>query len=192
MKNRETYLSQAITALRPKFKAIGAPLPTNLKVTTGFPSKSAGRASRQRVGEFWDASASADNMHNILISPVLDDPIQVLGVLVHELVHAAVGVEAGHGPNFKRRALAIGLEGKMTATTTGKELSAYLEILSIRLGAYPHGALRPNHKKQTARMIKVTCDDIVCGMVFRTSRRWIDEAPDGFNCPSCGSSTEIG
>ncbi len=37
-------------------------------------------------------------------------------VLLHEMIHAAVGIDAGHKGPFKRAAIAVGLAGPMTAT----------------------------------------------------------------------------
>jgi hypothetical protein len=70
------------------------------------------------VGECWSESHSADGHIEIMISPVLDDPMRVAGTLAHELVHAT-GRHA-HGSHFAKLAGAIGLEGKMTATTEGE------------------------------------------------------------------------
>jgi hypothetical protein len=39
--------------------------------------------------------------------------------MAHELVHAAVGIAAGHGKEFRRVAKGIDLAGSMTATTAG-------------------------------------------------------------------------
>src|SRR5262245_40096792 len=46
----------------------------------------------------------------------------VAEILAHELVHAAVGVDQGHGPAFRKVANAIGLEGKLPrlSTSSGK------------------------------------------------------------------------
>lgn len=192
MINRETWLNKAITALRPTFKAQGQTIPANIRVTCGWPSKSAGRSSKRRIGECWADTASKDGTIEIIVSMVLDDPIQVLDVLTHELVHAVVGLDCGHKGPFRKLALAVGLTGKMTATVAGDELRATLETISAKLGDYPHATIDfSNRKKQSTRMIKAQCIDSDCGMIFRASAKWL-EVNGSFDCPICHSDCEIG
>jgi hypothetical protein len=79
--------------------------------------------------ECWSNLASADNTTEIFICPSQSEPVAVLAILLHELVHAAVGLECGHKGAFKRVALALGLEGKMTATYPGVKLASDLPSL---------------------------------------------------------------
>jgi hypothetical protein len=195
--NRETYLENAITELRPLFKQHGFAIPKMVKVTCGWPSKSAGRSSKRRIGECWDKNASADKKTtNIIISMVIDSPLEALDILCHELVHAAVGCEHGHKGPFKTLARAIGLEGKLTATTAGPELEKHLKDIVKTLGTYPHSKIDfDSRKKQTTRMIKVSCvnndnSQDPCGMIFRTSSKWVFE--NALMCPSCGGPVKIG
>ena len=44
----------------------------------------------------WGIESSEDKSFQVFISPVLKDSIEVGGCLVHELVHAAVGIECRH------------------------------------------------------------------------------------------------
>ena len=46
-------------------------------------------------------------------------------------------------------ALAIGLEGKMTATTPGPELAERLNALIAKLGPYPHAKLNATEQQKT-------------------------------------------
>src|SRR3546814_3946952 len=63
---------------------------------------------------------------------------QIAAILAHELVHAAVGIPAGHGKAFKRVALGLGLVGPMRATTPGEAfLAAVASILDVA-GPLPH------------------------------------------------------
>jgi len=192
-KNRETFLETAVDQeLRPMFKEAGYPLPKKIKVTCGWPSKSAGRSSKQRIGECWDKSASKVGNVEIIISMALDNTAQVLDVLIHECVHAAVGNACGHKGPFRTLAMTLGLEGKMTATTAGVELSKKINAMKKRLGKYPHSAIDfSNRKKQSTRMIKVTCVDDDCGMVFRTSKKWVEYSGGGMDCPICHTCTVI-
>src|SRR5580704_6781485 len=116
-KHRETWLHAVADRLRPIFTAHGATIPDKIRLACGFPSTRAFSAKHRRLGECWSGAASADEHVEIMISPVLDDPMRVAGVLAHELIHAT-GRHGHRGP-FAELARAIGLEGKMTGTAEG-------------------------------------------------------------------------
>ena len=124
LKTRESWLLACIELLKPDFIEVGATIPDKLRASCGWPSKSGLAKKKRRIGEAWSAKCSGDETFEIFISPVLKDGRPVLATLVHEIVHCAVGVEAGHKGPFKRIALAIGLEGKMTETVAGEACSS--------------------------------------------------------------------
>jgi len=97
-----------------------------------------------------------------------------------------VGVEEGHKGKFPRLAKAIGLEGKMTATTAGETLAARLRAMTDAIGPYPHAELTHSNapKKQGCRLLKVVCE---CGCVVRMTRKWLDEVGP----PTCGGGGEM-
>jgi hypothetical protein len=98
--------------------------------------------------------------------------------------------EAKHGKEFKRLAVAVGLEGKMTATVASESLKQRLNALISEIGAYPHAALNPGLsgvKKQGTRLNKVTCP--LCGYTCRVTQKWLDEVGAPF-CP-CSSEQMI-
>jgi hypothetical protein len=175
---REGWLELAIEKLWPLFKRHGAPLPQNIRVTVGFTS----RGGEKAIGQVWSDISSAGNVFEIFIHPSLLQA-KALGVLVHELVHVAVGIDKKHGEVFKNLATKVGLTGKMTATEESSELLAHFETLD--LPTYPHHMLNMDSissgpKKQGTRLIKAICP--CCDYTFRISQKWIDEAglPD---CP---------
>lgn len=182
---RELWLQKAITICTEKlFKRHGYEVPA-VKVSVGFPG---GGNARTRIGEHWHPEASDDKLGSIFISPTLDELDTVLGVLIHELVHAAVGNAAGHGPIFKKCALAVGLTGKMRSTVAGEELkSTFFPSITAEIGECPHRKLnlgmRPT-KKQTTRMIK--CECMECGYIARTSKTNIEN----FGTPLCPCNRE--
>lgn len=167
--NRERWLLQATGILRTGlFKQHGAIVPL-VKVSVGIPSR-----SKRAIGQHWIPEASDDKLGSIFISPILDDTLEVLGVLVHELVHAAVKV-TGHGPAFKKLALKVGLEGKMRSTTSSAKLEKHLKEILKDLPPYPHKKLNMRHdpvKKQTTRMLKMECSE--CGYIARSSKSVIE------------------
>jgi hypothetical protein len=184
MTTREAWLDAFTDAARPMFEKHGAALPKLIRCGIGFPSK----GSRSNViGECWADVASADGAVEIFIRPSLQsDSSRIADVLTHELCHAALGIVAGHGPKFKRLALALGLEGKMTATVAGDGWKAWADPILEALGPLPgaelRGCLAGGKKKQTTRMLKLTCDD--CAWSCRTTASMIE---DNMICPTgCG------
>jgi hypothetical protein len=173
---REQWLETAVRLMEPLFKNKGYEVP-GVRVSCGFPSKGALAMKKPSIGECWYKESTVDGIAQLFISPFLRDHVEVIGTLVHEVVHAVCGAKAKHGAQFKKCAVAVGLEGKMTATVAGKELIEMIEGWMKDLGAYPHQGLKPGTKpeeKQTTRMVKCECEE--CGYAVRTSRKWLDEA----------------
>lgn len=182
---REEWMQAFTDAARPRFEELGSPLPEVVRVSVGWPSK--GKRSNT-IGECWVAEASRDGVCEIFIRPSLqDDPRRIAGVLTHELVHAAG--HRGHGADFRKVAVGLGLEGKMTATTEGEQFYAWADPILTKIGLFPGAALADTmesvggEKKQTTRMKKVTCNE--CGWSFRTAQSNIDAMTD-HNCLACG------
>lgn len=188
IRTREQWLTLLSDIFRDTFRPLGSPLPEKLRVSCGWPSIGArNKKSRQVVGECWSTTLSVDGHTEIFISPLVSDSILAGSILVHELVHAAAGVKAGHGPRFKRLALAVGLAGPMRATHAGADLRERLNVLISDLGPYPHSsldALTSGHKKQGTRMKKVVCP--ACGYTVRTTAKWLESG-----LPVCPCGTEM-
>ena len=188
---REQWLEAAVELMKPVFEGRKYKVP-RVRVSCSFPSTKATSLKSRRLGECWDGIASADGIHQIFITPLMDDvtgPQGVLSVLLHEVVHAVVGIPAKHGPKFKDCATAVGLEGKMTSTVAGPILLVTLAEWAEKLGAYPHSKIDPGlsgRKKQTTRMRKCTCTDPECGFTVRTTTKWI-EAVGAPWCPEHGA-----
>jgi len=176
---RESWLQAVTDSIRPWYEALGHPIP-EVQLACGFPSSG---IRSKTIGECWSPAASADGRKpQIFIHPKYDNAVTVAEILVHELVHAAVGNKCKHHGPFKTVAIALGLAGEMKATHAGPELIERLGPVLEAIGPYPHSALaglvNPK-KKQTTRMIKLTCPG--CGYVIRTTRQWLDQA-----IPQCG------
>ena len=141
---REAWLNYVAQRLAPMLEQLGTPVPTQLRIAIGFTSS--GRRSRS-IGECWDNRCSEDRHFEIFIRPDLSEskdllPLQVAAILGHELVHAAVGVAAGHGKAFRRVARGIGLVGQMAATTAGPEFEKAMRPILEAAGPLPHGRLQ--------------------------------------------------
>lgn len=192
-KTREEWLEAAVHVMTPHFEAQGWKIPkVRVSVGWGF------RGGLKVGGQCWDSKASSDGVHQIFVSPNrLDDPkdpYSALAILAHEVCHAVAGIEAAHGPEFKKVATSIGLTGKMTSTVPSDDMQPTLAQWRLALGPYPHAKLDPGmspKKKQTTRMVKCECkkpgdsEDGTCGFMCRTSRKWIDDVGVP-HCPKHG------
>ena len=208
--NRESWLNHVAQQMAPMFQGLDAPLPEKIRIAIGFTST--GKRGN-RIGECWDNRCSVDGYFEIFIRPDLSEsedmmPLQVAAILAHELVHAAVGIPAGHGPAFRRVAKGLGLQGKMTATVPGPAFEAAIAPILETAGPLPHGRLKTSSdalqvpdpgeedeqikttgpKKQTRRHIKCLCRE--CGYTARTSRKWLDQA-GAPHCPQHGEMEVI-
>jgi len=186
---RENWLIMATDKLNDGvFKQHGYEVPKDVKVSCGFPA-SGGRtgAKHQAIGTCHNRASSKAGVNEVYISPTQDDSIRVLDVLTHELIHAIDDCEHGHKGLFRTIAVDVGLEGKMTSTHAGKELTAKLEKIVQELGEYPHAEVSTaNKKKQGTRNIKVECSS--CGFGWRASQTMIDRMTNA-TCNGCGSDT---
>jgi hypothetical protein len=98
-----------------------------------------------------------------------------IDILIHELVHATVGIKAGHKAPFKKCANAVGLIGQMRSAGASPELKAIIQSWVDEAGQYPHAPLTQSGiKKQSTRQIKCVCSH--CGYQVYTSKKWIEIA----------------
>jgi hypothetical protein len=151
------------------------------------------------VGECWHSSTSADEHFEIFIRADLHEPETVLGVLVHELVHAVVPVDAKHGKHYRAAAVKIGLQGKMVHALPGPLLNNRLAELALNLGPMPHARLNidrgadnrgpaDREKKQRNRHLKAECEAEGCGFIVRVAAKQVkDVGPP--HCPKHGAMT---
>jgi len=104
--------------------------------------------------------------------------MQAAEILGHELVHAAVGVAAGHGKEFRRVAKGIGLVGQMKATTAGPEFEKAMQPILAAAERLPHDRLNlkvgpsshsSRRKKPYSGHIRCACGN--CGYTVHTTRK---------------------
>lgn len=164
---REQWLLKATSLLQSDvFKQHGS-IP-KVRVSVGFTG-----SRKTALGVYWRSDSVNDKIPQIFISPILDDRIECLETLVHELVHACTPGD-GHGKHFRKLALKVGLTGKMKETVAGPDLKTRLEKLSEKLGPFDQSKINlQDRKKQTTRMIKLEC--LECGYIARTSRKCLEE-----------------
>lgn len=197
--SREAWLKAATKELRPHFEQAGYPLPDRIRFAIALTSS--GRNIEARPGECWHSSVSADDTWEIIIRADKSDPVEVLGILVHELIKTTLPIEAGHGQLYKKAMGPIGLHGPARSAVPTALLTHRLTDIAASLGPLPHASLdiakgprpvpRPvgAPKKQKARMRKAECtatneDGTICGYTVRVASIWADLGPPG--CPKHG------
>jgi len=202
--NRETWLNFMIDKAVPLFDENGfkiSDIRNKLKVSCSFIQGSRGSKLKKAIGVHYNPCVSADGFHEMMIQPSIDNSVQAVGVLIHEMVHAiqthlyhdknGLLNVMPHGKEFRKIALSVGLQGKMTATTESPELKVKIEKWIKEIGSeYPHAkmTLNDSRKKQSTRMLKVECSALHCNNHFRTSRAKILSYANNI-CNACGGST---
>lgn len=172
--NRESWLHAAINDLRPDFAKVGHPLPDKIRIALAFTST--GKRGHM-PGECWHPESSDDQHYEIFIRPDMSDPIDVLAVVAHELIHAVLPVAAKHGKEFRDIAHRIGLEGQMLHTRPTPLFRERLQAIAANLGMLPHAKLNfvsgsDVSKKQTTRHLKAECGTDGCGYRVQISAKW--------------------
>ena len=179
VRNREDWLQRATELLTPMIEDAGGEVP-QVRVSVGFPK---GRRGRSRaIGQCWSNQSATDGVNNLFVCPTLDDAIEVLGVLLHELIHATVGVDAGHKGPFVMMSREVGLLRPWTATTPGDDLRDELTKLYEVLGAYPHQAMKvpaTRKKGSTLKLWECECEPTV--------KLRVGKAEINVRCLDCGS-----
>jgi len=182
--SRESWLKAAELALRPHFEGHGYPLPEKIRYSIAFTSQ--GRKGKA-TGQCIYPEASADDHFEIIIRSDRDDPMDVIGVLVHQLVHSVTSKR--HDKRFHDAALKLGLNDKNGLVDAGPAQPlkhTVLNDLIVQLGPLPHGRVdfdlinlrgselvADRKKKQVARMHKAECKSEGCGYTVRVAAKWL-------------------
>lgn len=134
---REEWLKRGVRTLRPLLRKAGIKMRARWQVSMSLAS------TRKAIGQCWyEAASKSGQTANILICPTLGDPVDVLDVLLHEMIHAALPYGTHHGPKFVRACKAIGMtKNKPTSASACPELRAVLERVAAFLGPFPHDAM---------------------------------------------------
>jgi len=201
--DREQWLNAAIILLINELFTLAGVQPAEWEskryaVSCGFPIGYRGsRTGKVTLGQAFDPATSSNGTAEMFINPIMDDVIEVLLVLLHEMVHVLVGNHEGHKGRFAVVAKAMGLttpltalmsaEGKYNAT---EELIAKIREIAEILGEYPHSKVDPQmRKKQGTRMLKISCTG--CGFTARASAKWVSLIHSNSPCPVCSSATLV-
>lgn len=144
---REEWLNAAIHRIQGKlFEPLELRLPEKLRASCGF-------CTGKAIGICVKPECADDGATHIFIDPSKNEPLEIISILVHEMVHAhcfCEGLDCGHKGKFKKIIRELGLAGKPTATflEPGSELEASCKGIAADLGEYPHAPVR-KIKKET-------------------------------------------
>ena len=198
----ESWLRAATNDLRSYYADRGLTLPEKIRFSIAFtshgkPPRDATAETARWPAECWPAAATDDGFCEIIIRADFADPLEILGILAHELVHASLP-DAKHGKEFRDAALRIGLEGAMRRAMPGPVLRERLNKLAEALGPLPRArlnfdrvtlggmAVADRPRKQSTRLLKAECLGPGCGYTVRLAARWIvDCGPP--HCPKHGA-----
>lgn len=156
------------------------------KVTVGYaPSTKPGSS---RLGACLSSNASTGGYNEIFISPEIEDSRLVIGVLLHELIHAVDDCKSHHGGLFRTIAKAVGFIAPLTSISLDHMTPALLNLINeyVRLlGDIPHSKLAFTLKKGNGRSRRTYCE---CGFKCQTSVTQFNNAVETngfFQCPVC-------
>ena len=161
------------------------------RVSVGFPPNT--RPASRTLAVCCTRESSAAGYSEIFVTPQLDDSIEILAALTHELIHYTDNCESGHKGHFEQVARAVGLVGPLTATTASIDLKVELYEVIDALGEIPHAKLNVHAlaaNKQSTRMLKVLCTNAACGFMFRASQTQLAKVNfKTARCPACTQKT---
>lgn len=183
---REEWLMEVGRAVAPLYKTFNM---GPYRLTCGWPCRRGLSRKGRVLGECHPVEASADGVSEIFISPTIADPIEVSGVVCHELAHVAAGTKAGHKGQFITVCKFIGLtKNKPTSAAPGERLEIRLRKIVESLGPYPHAIVSPVTRPRDKERKDVTLECPGCGCKVRMTLKWLFEAGP----PTCGCGEEMG
>lgn len=171
MSTREEWLVNAVEEFRPMFADAGFPLCAKIRVSCAFPTTYTRSGA---LGQAFPDGASADRALEVMVAPSLDQPRDVVAVLVAQLCHATNGALSHATVAYQRAAEAMCLEAAgptWRVTRPTAMFDATFSSIIDGLGDYPHAALSAERPKaQSTRLLKAVCPS--CGYIVRVSSKW--------------------
>lgn len=156
-----------------------------LQLSFGFP-----KGSRKAIGQcFAKSQSTCKTVNAVFVSPLLHEPVEIMSVLLHELIHAVDDCKSGHKGDFARLARHLGFKTPLTQLNPSEQLTKRLTELNQELPQLDHRQLaQASQKKQSTRMLKVECTDSDCGFTFRASQTQIEKLTVAAICPACDNN----
>jgi len=166
---REEWLTAATTHARNHLQN----LPSRIRVACGFPST---YKRSSTLAESWPDTSSADGTFEVLISPTVAQPAEVLALLISQLAHALPGALTLASQTYRDAVINAGLApatpDDWKTLLEGPDFMDLWQVTLEALGPYPHAAIITGQTKtQSTRMLKLCCPS--CGYTVRTTAKWL-------------------
>jgi hypothetical protein len=167
-------------------------LPKNIRVSCGWPSSGGLRKKKRVIGECWAMECSEKKYSEIFISPTLNVGPDAVETLLHEAVHATVGVDQKHKGDFIKVAREIGFNKPWTSTPPSEELRSKIGQYCLDVEPYPHSRLdslikaKGPTEPQKNKHLKLQCPN--CLYVIRVTQKHLDV---GIPTCCCGGLFEL-
>lgn len=178
VKTAEEWYRKAVDAFKRTFKDLGYEIPV-YDISSGFTD--AGTRVTRVLGQCWTNNASSKGRPHIFLNPRYTEPVGLIAVVLHEVIHATVGVDQGHRGKFRSVAQSLGFIPPLKYINIDDDLKGKCETIAARLGEFPRSAFVAKIRKQTTRLIKCVCE--TCGFTFRTTKFWIEQSGNDLRCP---------
>lgn len=183
--NREQWMTSFADWMRPYFERAGLTIPTKMRFGIG---RLLGGGSAQAIGRCHPHTWSKDGTAEITVDLSQDDSTTVGATIVHEMIHAHLKCEGGHGARFRRAMSHVGLVGNATATEPGPWLRDIVDHFVEERGTFPHAAMAKNiparrRKADAAGYLKLACP--ACHWAMRMTRKHLNVARPICCVPGC-------
>lgn len=174
--NREQWLTDMASTAIPAITALleYSDEEPSVKLSCGFPAKQGKRSPI--TAQLVPPTASDEFNAEIFVSPTISEKSEVIEAVLPLLVAVVTG-DFKQGANWKN------------AVSRVRFSSNLAERLNESLSDYPHSAITlPTVRKQTTRLIKVSC--ATDGYIARVSRTTVENLGAPI-CPACQLSMTI-
>ena len=139
----EVWLNEAVKLLKPVFRNAGYEIPP-VYVSVGFSTDGYRPGGKKNTIAVCHArSMTVEGINEIYISPLIVEPVDVIGILTHELIHALDDCANGHGPVFQEISRALKCPDNLTVPTNEwREFVEQSREIAKQLGRYPRAGVR--------------------------------------------------
>lgn len=168
----EFCVQYAINSGYGKADELGAGIKVHISDTIGKKRVSNRNGGSHAIGYCYPKSWSEGNERVIEVDRTLDNTLNVLNVVAHEVSHAVLPEGLGHNGAFVKLVKDVfKLGGKPTATVETPEFLLLVANWINNNGLYPHVSYTDKGAKQTTRLIKLACLNIACAGGTDKSRK---------------------
>jgi hypothetical protein len=141
-KYAEVWLNEAVELLRPDFAEAGYEIPP-VHLSVGFSTDGYKPTAKKNTIAVCHAKCmTVDGINEIFISPIVYEPVDVLSLLVHELVHAIDDCKSGHGEGFQKISVALKCGDNLSVPNMEfREQVQKYRTIADKLGRYPRSGV---------------------------------------------------